>query len=64
MAKYYKNVYILEIVITHIVPTSADIVGRILSAIGAQPACNSVDVNSITNEHSLFAHFNNSTKAR
>jgi hypothetical protein len=41
-------------------PTSAYIVGRILSAIRAKPARNSVDMNSIANKHSLFAHCNNS----
>lgn len=36
--------------------TPADVAGRILSAIGSEPAGDSIDVNAICDENTLLSH--------
>ena len=36
--------------------TSTNVVGRILSAIGSQPARNSIDIDAVADENALLAH--------
>ena len=37
--------------------TSTDIVGAVLAAVGSQPAGDGIDIDAVTDENALLAHF-------